>query len=284
MPWSIYALISVVSISIASVLQKKLMTKQEKDPLANAIVFQLLLGLFFFVFTAFYGFKAIDFALYGKYILFSTVFWGLSTYMSFKAIKLIGASDLTIIVSSSAIFSVIASLLFLKETLTLNQALGIIFILLAVILVNIGIKKNKSLNAKGVVFGLLVAFFGGIAVVSDVYAMKHNDLNTYITLMSFTPGIFLFLLSPKSLSKIKEVVSFKELKLMIVFTFFYAVQAITYYLAINSGAALSQMAPISKASIVLTVFLSFIFLKETENIKTKLFALVVVLIGVFLVG
>jgi len=71
---------------------------------------------------------------------------------------------------------------------------------------------------------------------------------------------------------------------MLVFTFFYAIQAITYYLAINSGAALSQMAPISKASIVLTVFLSFVFLKETENIKTKLLALAVVLIGVFLVG
>ena len=62
----------------------------------------------------------------------------------------------------------------------------------------------------------------------------------------------------------------------------YAVQAITYYEAIGHGANASQVAPIIKSEIVLTVFLATIILKETDNLSRKIVSAILVTIGVFL--
>jgi len=204
--------------------------------------------------------------------------------MSFKASQLIGASDLSIIVSASSIFTVVFSILFLRESFSFLQLIGLVLILLAVYLVNLGVKKTKGLKPKGVIFGLLAALFGGVAVVSDVYILKGTDLNTYLALMSFAPGVFLIVISPKSIKGVVKLLTPRELRPMLIFAAIYAIQAITYYLAIQYGANLSQMSPIQKSSIVLTVFLSFIFLKETKHLKQKLVALGMVVLGVFLVG
>jgi len=70
---------------------------------------------------------------------------------------------------------------------------------------------------------------------------------------------------------------------MIVFCIFYSIQGIAYYLAFQKDAPVSQLSPLVRSSIVLTVLLGAIFLKERQDLVKKLFAAVIVSAGAILV-
>lgn len=70
---------------------------------------------------------------------------------------------------------------------------------------------------------------------------------------------------------------------MLFLTIFYSAQAVAYYLALQVGANASQLAPIYKSNIILTVLLAVIFLKEKENLTRKLSSAALVTIGVLMI-
>jgi uncharacterized membrane protein len=71
---------------------------------------------------------------------------------------------------------------------------------------------------------------------------------------------------------------------MAIFCFFYSIQAVTYYLAYQSGALLSQLSPVTKLSTVVTVLLGIIFLKERDNLPRKIIATILATAGGILLG
>jgi len=170
----------------------------------------------------------------------------------------------------------------LNEVLTLTIIFGFIFILGAVLIVN---SEKLSFNSKrGVTFSLLVALFSGIAVVNDAYILKSYEAFSFTTIMSFLPGVILALAFPKEIVKIKKILKSREIRWMIVLTFFYAIQAVSYYLAYQGGAPISTLATLTKASIVVTVILAAIFLKERSNLPKKAVAAAMVTIGAILLS
>jgi len=59
------------------------------------------------------------------------------------------------------------------------------------------------------------------------------------------------------------------------------VQAVTYYLALESGAMASQMAILFKTEIILTIILAAVFLHERSHLLRKFVATVLVLVGAY---
>jgi uncharacterized membrane protein len=125
-----------------------------------------------------------------------------------------------------------------------------------------------------------MALCGGLAVTNDVFLLRTADTASYLAVMTYLPGVVLLLLAPKSIKKLATFAQPAVLGNMLIFSLFYAGQAITYYMAVNAGANLSQMAPISKASIVIAVILEVIFLRNTKNIPAKLLATVLLMLGI----
>ena len=82
---------------------------------------------------------------------------------------------------------------------------------------------------------------------------------------------------------IKRFADKKFLKNLSLLGIFYSAQAVAYYIALQSGRNASQIAPIYKSNIILTVLLAVIFLKERKNICSKLFAGMLVTLGVLLI-
>ena len=89
---------------------------------------------------------------------------------------------------------------------------------------------------------------------------------------------------PRKLLKIGEFLKPKSIQHLLLYSFFYAIAAITYYVALTSGATVSQMAPISRASIITTVLLAAIFLKEKQGLRKKLVSACMVSVGILLLG
>lgn len=280
MNWFVFVIIGVLSISIANIFQRLAMREEVSDPLTSSIFFQFIVTFIMGIFAIFKGFVFPPILEFPINFAFSTLFYAMGTLLIFKAAKRIGASELTILSAFGTFVSILGGVIFLHEIFTPKEFLGTILIIISVLMVQnkLGLSGNK-----GLVYAILGTSCYALAVVSDTYILKRYDAVSYAVVISLLPGIALFLAKPSVITKFKNFVSQKYLKNIFIFGFFYSMQAIGYYSALNMGANVSQVSPIFKSSIILTIILAVIFLKEKEKLWIKLLSAGIVTIGVLLI-
>lgn len=276
-------MINVVTTSIASLLQRVLMKEDKSDPIGYAIIFQILLGLSSLLFTIIFSkFVFPPVTKMPLYFVLSAFLWTGYTVLSFYALKRLNAGEVTILISSSSLITVSLGILLLHETLRLQSIIALLLVFGALFVVTS--EKLSFSSKKGVMLALIAALCSGIAVVSDAIILKSYEAFSFMAFMSFLPGIILFMAFPKRIGKIIPVLNTKFIFTMILFSVIYSIQGIAYYFAFTKGAPISQLAPITRASVVLTVILAAIFLKERSQLTRKIFAAILMTIGVILLG
>ena len=133
MNWFFFILISILSISIANIYQRKAMREEESDPLAASIFFQFFIAALTGVFAYFYGFQLPPFKEFPLNFVISSSFYAIGTLLIFKAIKEIEASELVILNVFSAVVTIIGANIFLNESLSFIQVIGVTFIIFAMV-------------------------------------------------------------------------------------------------------------------------------------------------------
>jgi len=124
----------------------------------------------------------------------------------------------------------------------------------------------------------------GLAATNDLYIIsKGYDSISYVSVMSILPAIVLVVMKPAVIKHISNYLTVPFVKNMLIMTLFYAIQAISYYIAYDRGGSASQISSIYKSSIILTVILAAVFLREKENIARKFMSAVLVTIGILLI-
>lgn len=280
MSWLPLAFISVVSASFSSLFQKIAMKDQKSDPVVSAIAFQFILGFIVSIFALAKGFQLPDSSLI-PYFLASSVLYGVGTVCFFKAIKIIEASEMTILGGSGVIVTILASMIFLGDKLSPMQLFGTGLILSAVVLIS---WEKKSLKVNN---GTWLALAGtssyGLAVVFDMFIIRSYSAVWFLPIGSFGPGILMTLWYFR---RIKSIVGYVRQinKNLVIYSVLYAVQAVAFYVALENGALVGQISSISRASIVLTVILAAVVLRETKHVGKKIVGAVLTTIGVLLVA
>lgn len=280
MHWLLLAIISVITISVANLFQKIAMKDQKSDPVISAIAFQFMLGLVASMFALVKGFRFPDSSLI-PYFLASGVLYAVGTVCFFKAIKIIEASEMTILGGSGVIVTILASMIFLGDKLSSMQLFGTGIILCAVVLISWE-KKSLKVNS-GTWLALAGTSSYGLAVVFDTFIIRSYSAVWFLPLASFGPGILMTLWYFR---RIKSIVGYvrKINKNLIIYSVLYAVQAVAFYVALENGALVGQISSISRASIVLTVILAAVVLRETKHVGKKIVGAVLTTIGVLLVA
>ncbi len=92
MVWFFYAIISIITISFASLFQKVLMKDEESDPVSYSIVFQLLGALMAGAFAFFKGFEMLPIKAYPFNFLLEAILYAFGILLTFKALKTIEVS------------------------------------------------------------------------------------------------------------------------------------------------------------------------------------------------
>jgi len=281
MPWIVFGLAAVFFSAISSLLQRVLMKDDKSDAYSYSVVFQLLGAVVVGAFTVFSGnLKMLPIGQYPINFLLLTVLYGAGTYCLFKAYRYLEASEITIVTASRVIITISSAVLLLKEAFTLKQFSGTVLILLSVVLISQGFGKLK-LN-RGVYYALGMALFYGIAITNDTYLLKHVNIYSYTAIGFLLPGLFLIIVNPKILFKLKAFFHRKLFSKMLILDICYGTSAIFFYKAIESGAKASQITPILQSTVILTVVLAAIFLKERDHLAKKFICAVLVTIGVLL--
>lgn len=278
MTWQILVVISIISISIGNLYQRIAMRSEESDAVAGAIIFQFILTLITGIFAFTQGFVLPSTKQLPLFLL-SGVLYAIGTLSYFKAIKLIEASESTILASIGSIVTILTAYIFLGEHLSNRQLLGTLLILTSVVIIS---WARKFTYNRGVLFSVFGTVSYGLAVTNDVYILRTFDAISYVPMISIIPGIILLSIFPRSIKYVFSTLQSQRIKPLFAYCLFYSIQAITYYMAVEKGAYASQMALLYKSEIFLTVILAALFLHEYDQLPRKLLATVIATTGVML--
>ena len=257
------------------------MKDDESDPHVYSIIFQLLGAAVVMPFTAINGFNLPPIADYPLNFLMMGVLYGSGTLFLFNALKNIEASEVTIVSSIRPVVTIISAVTLLNEQFSPTKGLGTLLILSAVFLVS-GKIGNFKFN-EGFFYAIGMAVCYGLAITNDKFLIgKITDVLSYLVIGNLLPGIFLTAINPKALLKVNQFLRLDRVVKMFLFTIIYATAALLFYLAIKNGALASQITPIHQATVIFTVALAFIFLKERDQIFKKVLASFLVIFGVIL--
>lgn len=280
MSWILIMVINVIVMSVASLYQKIAMREENTDAVVSATTFMIVSSICYFIYALIKGFHIPSFSLLPFFII-SAALYAVGTMLFFHAIKKIEASEMSIIGGIGPIVTIIASIFFLKDTLTVPQLIGVACILVAVVLINIS-NKGFVIN-RGTWFALLGTACYGIAVISDTYIIQRFEVASFIPIGSAGSSLIMLLVYPKKIALVFQSLA-KVNKNLLFYSFLYAIGGISFYMAIDTGALVGLVSTIARASIILTVILSSIFLGERNNIGKKLFGAILTTIGVILVS
>ena len=158
MSWQLLVGLSVLLYSINGLLHRTLMKDESSDAYAQAVTFAGLSGVFFLIILLFRGgFQPWQSWNQLPLFLLAAFLSSMGMICTFKGFKSIGASEHTILLTSSRLWLILGAVLFLKESLTITKLVGTVAILFGVVLAEWN-KKTFVLN-KGAIFVLLAALF-----------------------------------------------------------------------------------------------------------------------------
>lgn len=282
MPWLFFVLLSVVLYAVASILQRVLMKDHASDPHTYSIVFQLLGSVLLFLYALTQGFTPPPLAEYPLNFLLLAALYGTGTLCLFNALKYIGASEVTIINAVRSVVTILAAIFFLNEQFTLAKGIGTLLIVLSVILITERSKKTSSM--RGYLYALGMALCFGLAITNDAYIINHADVYSFAAVGFLLPGLFLIAVRPTKVLQVGAILSPKLFHRILIMTIVYVSAVLSFYVALDKGAPVSQATPILQSSVIITVLLAAVFLNERLQIIKKYLGAMLVIIGVLLIS
>lgn len=279
MAWQLWIGISILSYS-ASVLLQRLIMRESDRPVAFAIFFQLFVAVLFAIAGLALGklqmpdWKPLTFNL-----LLSMVLYGLGNIFIFKSLNSTEASRFTVVFASRTFFTVLASSILLRELLNATQWMGAVLIFAGAVCAT---AKKRVAFDKGELFAILAAIVFGFAVTNDRFILQSFEVYTYSIIGFLLPAIFIAAAYPREVRHMKSFLKKETFLQSLAVCFIYALFALTFYMALQEASNSSQVAAVSLSSVILTVILSIIFLKEREFLWRKIFGAVICSVGLLL--
>jgi len=280
MNWIILVFISALVNSVARILQKVLLKDKDSDPFAFSFVFQISVAFLFLVYAlCTHSLNIPNLSGLSINLIIMALAYSLGNLFIFKAFKIAEASEISIIFASTTIWTVLFAIGFLKENITLNKIIGVIFVVLGIVAINYS--KTKWKINKGHLFVLLGALLIGIGFVNDAFVLNSfQSVSSYMMIAFAVPGVITLFYSPKSIKNISFYLNKKTLSNLLVCSFFYALSTITIFEAYKRGGQASVISPISQTSIIFTVIFGYFFLKEKDKLPNKIIGAILAFVGV----
>jgi drug/metabolite transporter (DMT)-like permease len=264
-------------------MQRVLLREDKSDPIAFAVVFQVITAAFIAVYAfAIHAIHMPDIVPALPNLLLMTVLYSLGNFFLYTSLKQIEASKCTILFASRALFTVLASTVILHEALRVGQWFGALCIFAGIILVAGRVKRRTF--AQGEWFALFAAVCYGFAVTNDRFILQSLPLYTYVILVFILPAIGTIFINMRSVLNIKSLLSKKKIWKMLILCFVYAVQAVTFYNGLHMSSNSSQVSMMNVTAVILTVVLSILILKERADWPKKVIGAVLSFIGLLLVS
>lgn len=286
MLWFGLSLGTVFASASAELLQQYLLTKKD-SPLSEWVSLTLLYFIQAFI-------ALICIIIGGLTHELSTVFksqtlWGLiavifvgaaGNIFYIKSLKAKNISFSTLFVSSSAIISTILGIIFLKEGTSTPKFVGIIFILSALIIVNL---KNVSIERNNY-FGLLAGLAFGITYTLDKTSTATIHPLVYLFWVFLCAGIVIACFSHKNIIQSvsdRQLISFTSI---IISASCYFIYNIFTFIAYRVGGEVGKVDAINNSQVFLIILFELFILKHRNDTQKKVISALIAYMGVCILG
>lgn len=276
--WIYFALSAAFLFAANSILGRVLATKSD-NPRAFALIYNTIGGIFVLSFFLFdhSQFSGINWQVI-LLLVINTCLYGIFNRFEFYARKNNKASTYTVLSEFTTVVTFVLSILFLRESFTLNKIFALLIIISGNVLALITKKGIKF--SSGIKYALLTTISLGTALTVDKKISGNFPLPLYAFFAYFPPNIFLYFFPKLKFSDIKKELHLASYKIFILS----AVNVCAYFMLIKSysyGEA-SKVILLISTSTILSVLSGIFILKEKDRFWQKILAALLVTAGVLL--
>ena len=283
MNWQAAIIIGFVAMAVATVLQRQLMKKKEVDPIAFAAIFQVIISIPLIAIATYLKADWSKFFEVWYLLVVAAIFYLIAAVSRYIGLKTEHAAVYSIGLQSRVLWAFVFSILVLKETNTLQEFVGAILILLAVVVLSY--KGNEIKIDKGFLYILLSALTGAIAFIFDIFSLQSGiNIYLFVGVLFLVGGLMNLIIYP---SKVKSAISMlydRNYALFYSGTLLYGLASMSFYVAFDLGGTSSAITTLFQLYIPLVVIMGVLILKERENLRSIIIAGILSIAGAIMVG
>lgn len=287
MNWLILTILAILSRAVYGLSTKVLSNKVKASPVVQTTTTTIFAGIISLAISPFIGgvsMSGVTSAWLQIAILLAC--FSLANILYYVGIKTLDSSTTQVAFSSILIWGTLFSVLFLNSKFSMQQMLGVIILLIAILLTQYS-QRQLKIN-KGIIYIAMAAALFAVFQVVSAQLSKTIGVGAYLLIAYFgSTLLFVFAFFPKFRKEIPPLVKnySTTLKPMLfasstgmlyfVFSFF------AYKVAPDSGVVVLLLT----SQVIVAVILSIIFLKEKGQIKQKIIAgVLAVIAGILIKG
>lgn len=283
MSWLLLTAVSVVFRSIYGIMTKVLSNKVEMSVYTQSMLLPLAAALISLAAAPLLGGVSFSLSQMGVLLFLLVIIpSGLGNIVYFESIKNLTNGTAQIAFSSILIFNTTLALLFLNLHLSFINVFGIVLLMLAILTV---VSGKIKIHVRGIALMILSAFLFSIFQLASAEISKQVSAATYLFVSYFGSAIVVFVLKGKAivqnLSRLKVKQSALAVPLLTAIpslgNFLFA------YYAYRSAPEPAKVAMLLTSQVVLTVVLSYFFLRERGHVWRKIIAAVLVVVSAILI-
>lgn len=272
--WILYALLAAIFSGLTTIFAKK-GVKNIDSLLSTSIRTAIILIISFLIVIIFNSFEKINIKTF-IFLILSGISTTLLWINYFKALDYGNVNEVTPVDKTSIVITLVLSSIFLNEKITILKIISCILIIVGTFLmVN---KSEHSDNKKWLLYAILTAIFTSVsAIISKIGLRDINPSlgNFYRTIIVFILIWFYVIIKKKQ----KDIITIKGQTwiYLIISGFTTSLSWLFYFYALKNGEA-SMVFPIEKLSVVVSIGLSYVILKEKMT-KKSIIGLILIIIG-----
>lgn len=272
--WILYSFLAAIFSGLTTIFAKK-SVKNIDSLLSTSIRTAIILIISFLIVIIFNSFEKINIKTF-IFLILSGISTTLLWINYFKALDYGNVNEVTPVDKTSIVITLVLSSIFLNEKITILKIISCILIIVGTFLmVN---KSEHSNNKKWLLYAILTAIFTSLsAIISKIGLRDINPSlgNFYRTIIVFILIWFYVIIKKKQ----KNIINIKRQTwiYLIISGFTTSLSWLFYFYALKNGEA-SMVFPIEKLSVVVSIGLSYVILKEKMT-KKSIIGLILIIIG-----
>lgn len=283
MEWIQYVFFSIVFIALTRILQKETLKNPAINPLSYSIVYQVINFLIACIYGMISGLKFDQFTNVIPNIVLMVLLHSIANVILFYAYQQEEMSIVTVVFSFSTVFTVLVSVIFFGQEVSITKLFGILTIVVGIFIVSID-QKNKLTLSKGTLYAFCAAILSGSAFANDAFILSGNrDISTYLVIAFFFPSVVLPLIFLKRVKSVIQALHPVDMVRTFLMSFLYFLSLVAAYLALQISNNVTSVSPLLQLSTPLTVIFSILILKENRNIIQKIVGSIMALIGAYVI-
>ena len=281
MSWQLLIGLSIALYSINDLLHRTIMKNEGSDGYAQSIAFTALGCVVFWIILILRG-SILAFPTWDELTLFitSALLSSAGMVFTFKGFQKIGASEHTVLLTTTQVWVLLGAVIVLKEQITLTKLAGAAAILLGVIVAES--KKGTFVFGRGAIYVLLSAYCFGVSSIISFFIIREFDLYAYMAYSSLLVAVILIIAHPKTIKKLRFYLRPRNAVNVVITSINDAFANIFGFIAYQVGRNALEIGPIMATQTIVTVLLAALILHERDRLPQKIIGAVVAVAGTVL--